>query len=68
MGAVKEYAFSHHECPICGRCYLPWETGTVNYCGRPECKEEQDQLFEEMADNNCKENTDGTRSSNGKVD
>jgi hypothetical protein len=59
MGAVKEYAFSHHECPICGRCYLPWETGTVNFCGRPECEDEANQLFEEIADKQQEGDQDG---------
>lgn len=25
MGAMKDWAMTHSECPMCGKCFLPWE-------------------------------------------
>ncbi len=71
MGKVKDFAMTHAECPVCGRCFLPWESGSLQFCGHPDCNNERDQLFEEIADSQCKEEEDGdkrSRSGNGKVD
>lgn len=50
MSKVKDFAMTHQECPVCGRCFLPWETKSVTFCDNPECNDERDQLFEEIAD------------------
>ena len=65
MGKVKEFAMTHAECPVCGRCFLPWETKSGITCGRPECDDEADQLFEEIADNNNKGEQNGRSNERG---
>lgn len=55
MGGMKSWAFTHTECPVCGRCFLPWETKhkmqdlRFTTCSQ-QCEDESKKVFEEIAD------------------
>lgn len=55
MGKVKDWAMTHQECPVCGKCFLPWErkekdNGILTMCS-DICDNEASQLMDEMSDN-----------------
>lgn len=55
MGAVKEWAFIHFECVVCGRNFLPWKTThkmndmRIPTCSQ-QCDDETKDVFEHIAD------------------
>lgn len=59
MGKVKDWMLTHQECPICGKCFLPWERhdedrGILTTCST-KCDNEADEFIESMGDSNTQE-------------